>query len=217
MTRHCLASLALSLVACTTPQSGQRASGPTPHQMLRTPAKPGLAASSCSFTPCGGSVLGAWDFSESCAAPISMGDPACPASSGSVTPAYTGKMVFNQDSTYYRSISVTGPLTLNLPASCVTVPCSQIAHGMNKTGYYTGVTCSSTGSGGCSCTGQMAGSPQVDEGTYAYTTTGPDLIITPYPTFNLPAETNPFCVNNGQFKISIDSSGSVLTGTQSAK
>lgn len=210
--RHlCLVSLALFASACTTSQSAKRA-GLTPHMVLRGPADKGAPSTSCPFTACGGNVQEDWTLSESCAAPISMPDPGCPTSTGSVTPSYSGSIKFKSDGTYHRSISVSGPLTLHLPQACVNEACSAVANGLNSSGYYKDVSCSSDGSGGCNCSGKMTGSPQEDEGTYS--TSGNNVTTTPYQQYGLPAETDAYCVQSGKISIQINSSGSVLNGTK---
>jgi hypothetical protein len=187
------------------------------HAALRTPPTPEAkaAATSCPFTGCGGTITGTWNFTESCSAPISMPDPGCPTSTGSVTPSYSGYITFNSSGTYIRSLSVTGPLTLHLPKACVDEACSSVATMLNNSGYYTGVTCTSDGSGGCNCSGQMAGSAQVDQGTWS--TSGNNVTTTPYSGYGLPAETDGYCVSNNTIKIEINSTGSVLNGTLSTK
>lgn len=210
--RHlCIACLALFASACATSQSAKRA-GLTPHQVLRGTVDKSTASSSCPYTPCGGDVNGDWNMTESCAAPISMPDPGCSTSTGSVTPSYSGTIKFKSDGTYKRSLEVRGPLTLHLPKACVTEQCSAVANGLNNSGYYKDVTCSDDGSGGCNCSGKMAGGPQEDEGTY--TTSGNNLTTTPSQQYGLPAETDAYCVKDGKISIEINSSGSVLNGSK---
>jgi len=210
--RHlCLASLVLFASACTTAQSARRA-GLTPHQVLRGTVDKGTSAASCPYTPCGGDVQGDWTLTESCAAPISMPDPGCPTSTGSVTPSYSGTIKFKSDGTYKRSLSVRGPLTLHLPQACVTEQCSAVASGLNNSGYYKDVTCTGDGSGGCNCSGKMGGAAQEDEGTYSVS--GNNVTTTPGQQYGLPSETDAYCVKGSSISIEVNSSGSVLNGTK---
>ncbi|HVE82767.1 MAG TPA: hypothetical protein VND93_07955 [Myxococcales bacterium] len=203
-------SLALIASACTTMQSAKR-TGPTAHQLLGT--KPAAATpTSCPYTPCGGDIQGDWTVTESCAAPISMGDPACSTSTGTATPSYTGTVKFNSDGSYQRTLSVSGATTFNIPKACVTEACSAVATGLNGSGYFSGMSCSDDGSGGCNCSGQMGGPPSEDKGTY--TVSGNNVTTTPKDKFGLPAATDAYCVNGKKISIEINATGSVLNGSK---
>jgi hypothetical protein len=105
-----------------------------------------------SFTPCGGSVEGTWDYTGGCAElDLSQLQQACSGITVSDTSAtVTARVVFAAGQVH-RTYTATGKATLHVPSVCAqpaggcTVLQSEIQSGGNT------ATCSDDGSGGCNC------------------------------------------------------------------
>jgi hypothetical protein len=120
-----------------------------------------------SFTACGGSLVGTWTFTASCAtfAPGALGPPfsTCPQSVVSATADVTGSVTFNADMTYSVNDTTSLQIKATLPNTCLdggAAVCSGMVGG--------GGTLSDDGT---TCTLNMSqNSPTNETGTY--TTSG---------------------------------------------
>ncbi len=110
-------------------------------------------ADKCPVTaPCGGDVVGTWDYSEACAEGVwEEAKKFCPTlgikkQAGTVQ----GRVVFN-GTTVSRAVKLTFTATLNLPQGCLgnTLTCQQVQASLQKN--FTTATCASGGGGGCDC------------------------------------------------------------------
>lgn len=110
-----------------------------------------FAAKCALFTPCGGDVVGTWDYSAGC-----TGDPweaarkTCQAL-GVKTQKGTvkGRITFTSN-TVTRAATVAYTATLTIPTSCLqgVLTCAQVATGLQKS--FNSATCAPT-TGGCDC------------------------------------------------------------------
>jgi hypothetical protein len=137
--------------------------------------------------PCGGNIVGDWDIVDACltfsdASPL--GD-FCP--EGTVTATgidASGMISYRSDLTYSATITLSGSITVNLPAACLTVQgvtltCAQLDQALkqalidNPNPSIQAVSCE--GVGGCGCTFQITPQTSTNDGTYA--TSGTSLTL----------------------------------------
>ena len=138
-----------SLAACSSAptsnnnnDSGTTTGGPSA-------ANVSLADSCPSFTPCGGSVEGTWDYTGGCAeVDLSQLKQACSGITVTDTSAtVTARVVFAAGEVN-RTYTATGKAKLNVPAVCAQPAggCTALQSAIGGT-----ATCSDDGSGGCNC------------------------------------------------------------------
>jgi hypothetical protein len=220
MRPNCLLAATLAMAAsCAAPQVVEKRAESDLFRALRlkameTSPQEGAASTQCQFSACGGKrdkLEKTWNITESCAAPVQVGVPLCPTANQTVTPSYSGTLIFENHTRYRRTLAVSGPMALHLPAECVSHKCSVVAAELNAAGFYQDVTCASDGQGGCNCQGFMnPNPPTTDAGLYSIS--GTILTMTPDAQYELPAEADPFCIKDGVLTILINSEGSILTG-----
>ncbi len=118
-----------------------------------------------STAPCGGSVVGVWDYTGGCAeAPLDDVKKACPAATVSdVHAKVTGRVAFDA-LTVSRAFTSTYQATITVPASCATVAggCAVVQKAMAPS--FDSAACTDDGSGGCSCAVQGSQSNSADTG-----------------------------------------------------
>jgi hypothetical protein len=150
-----------------------------------------LPASCPKLVPCGGSVLGTWEYSAACVAdPFAGVAQQCPTatvtgSKGTVK----GRVVFDGVKVT-RTATVTFSATVVVPAECSAGQCAAVEAALKKT--LDSATCKPAG-GGCSCdvatseSGTQANAYTVsgttvsiaDGSTYEYCVTGDELAYVP--------------------------------------
>jgi len=154
-----------------------------------------------SFTPCGGSVEGTWDYTGGCAE-LDLSDlkQACSGITVSDTSAtVTARVVFAAGQVT-RQYTATGKAKLYVPAVCAQ-PAGGCATLQSEIGG--GATCSDDGSGGCNCN---ISSTTNDDKTDTYTVQG-DTVVTG------DGNSYDFCVNGGSMTYRHSSGGSPEHGS----
>lgn len=138
--------------------------------------------------PCGGSVVGTWKATTSCVNNTTMS-----MDSGCTTARFTayntkidGTLAFNADLTYSTQATLTGSVTINLPAECltfngITFTCDQFdqifqMQVQSSPDMFQSARCVAAGSA-CNCTLALAAQTIAESGTY--TTAGTTLTETP--------------------------------------
>jgi len=179
--RSALFILFASLSACSSaPTNPGNDSGTTSGPAA---ANVSLADSCPSFTPCGGSVEGTWDYTGGCAeVDLSQLKQACSGITVSDTSAtVTARVVFAAGEVN-RTYTATGKAKLNVPAVC-----AQPAGGCTALQAAIGAdaTCSDDGSGGCNCNITSTAS---DDKTDTYTVQGNTVVTGDGNSYD-------FCVN----------------------
>ncbi len=158
------------------------------------------SGASCSNTAaCGGSIVGTWTITSSCVN-ISLSDymnSSCPGLTVNTSNAtITGNATYNADGTYTQTGTTNGTIRVSYPQSCltmngVTITCDQINQAVqaNPTAGVT-LTCTGSGTSGCSCTETIAGQTSSESGTYTTTSSG---LLTQTPTGGS-VSTSDYCV-----------------------
>jgi len=204
-----------SLAACSSSPTtnpgndGGGSDGPTQKSDSSTTGGPSAATvdlkESCpTFTPCGGSVEGTWDYTSGCAElDLSQLKQACSGITISDTSAtVTGRVVFGAGQVN-RTYTATGQAKLFVPAVCAqpaggcTVLQSEIQSGGDT------ATCTDDGNGGCNCN---ITSTTSDDKIDSYTVQG-DTIVTG------DGNSYDFCVSGGSMTYRHSSGDSVEHGS----
>jgi hypothetical protein len=104
----------------------------------------------CSFTPCGGDLLGSWTIQTACLASILV--PNCPgAALDPKDVTVTGNFTFGSDGTLAIDIATSGTWQGLVPPSCVAgTDCPSIAVTLFQPNAPP-ATCTSNADGGCTC------------------------------------------------------------------
>jgi hypothetical protein len=140
---------------------------------------------SCPLTPCGGNVVGTWDYSGGCVDdPFPMVKQFCPtAQVTNATGTIKGSVTFTANQVQ-RTATATTSATIVLPIECTQgSPCSSFVNYLPK-----GSTC--TGSGTCSCS--VTVNEQVSDSD-SYTVNGNDIVTGTGSTYN-------YCVSGNTMK-----------------
>lgn len=156
----------------------------------------GAPAGCLKFQPCGGDVVGTWNFVGACRSSTLLTDLTtelqanCPgASVTSFDIHLSGTFTFNADLTYSTNASQTVTATEVLPLSCTGFSSCAAVQSASPTSV---VTCTGT----TTCTCRVVGTPPgVETGTY--TTSGTNL-TTVGPT---DTTTEGYCVENGRLHV----------------
>jgi hypothetical protein len=126
-----------------------------------------------------------------------MLDPQCPTASitGSSLKV-TGTVVYKADMTYSSNATVSGSVTVTLPASClmtmgITITCDQLnqVFAANPT-IAPGAHCSPAGGGACACAVNIPSMASAEMGTYTTTAAG---LLTETPTGGATTQSD-YCV-----------------------
>ena len=172
-----------------------------------------------SFTPCGGALVGTWQINGVCITAPDAGASTSPCGSAvsRSNMQYQGSFTFRSDSTYSIAISVSGTSQVTYSAECLTsfgMSCAAISS-LLAAGADAGVSgsCSSTSSGGCSCSENISNVSSPEDGTY--TTSGTSFSTTPSSSSASPA-TADYCVQGNRLTIGVNDSGGsmVITATK---
>jgi hypothetical protein len=122
------------------------------------------AESECSFTPCGGDIVGSWTIRSVCPVSVSVRD--CP--TAELEPNHVtvmGSVTFGADGGLAFDITSTGTWDGLVPPSCVVgTDCAAIAQSLYQRNAPP-ASCTSAGDGGCSCS-SPATPVQTDMGPY---------------------------------------------------
>ena len=160
--------------------------------------------------PCGGDVVGSWTISDGCINPVlgmqiavDEGFTAlCPTSTlTNMTSDASGGFSFNADLTYSSSITATIGFNWNVQTSCLGgMTCAefnaaiQAAQQQNPDPGIQSITCA--GSGTCVC--RFIGTPQSENETGTYTTSGTAITTT---ASDGTVETGDYCIQDNTFHV----------------
>jgi hypothetical protein len=118
---------------------------------------------------CGGDAVGTWTITSSnLTVDVPKFDLACPTAAGtSSNIAASGTLTYNADLSYSDDVTITGNVTLDLPASCVSsgLSCADLGSHLVTAGVFEAATCAVAGTG-CTCTAVLPGQPSTDVGTF---------------------------------------------------
>ena len=125
-------------------------------------------ASPCgAFGLCGGDIVGTWEFTSLCAAPLPPlpAFPSCPESSVQGSPRLQGSAIYRSDGTYRTARTVGATLAIHFPASCLgELSCSELEQ-QYRDDSLDSVACLA-GSDGCHCEVAKSAAETVDEGQF---------------------------------------------------
>lgn len=172
----------------------------------------GTAAVDCSFSACGGDIVGSWAVSAACvddkkdAGTGNPFGPACPQASLNVSLDATGTIDLRSDGTYETALMGTPMITLTVPGSCLVggmlpvADCAALAKALDKDGG-SSTTCTGDKTVGCTCTGS-AGKFSGDHSMGTYTVAG-DILQTDKQTDSGTAagDPAPYCVSGNTLKV----------------
>jgi hypothetical protein len=171
----------------------------------------GSAPVDCSFSACGGDVVGNWTITSACvddhkdAGTSNPFGPACPQAALDVALDATGTATFRSDGTYATSIMGTPMISLTVPSSCLTngslpvADCASLAKALDKDGGAT--TCTGDKATGCTCTGKV-GNFGGDHSMGTYTVSGNTLTTTKdIDSGTKTGDPAPYCVSGNVLKI----------------
>jgi hypothetical protein len=158
----------------------------------------GGADPECSFTPCGGDVVGTWTIQRVC--PVSIFVQNCP--TVALDPrdvAVTGSFTFGADGTLTIDIRSSGTWDGVVPSSCVAgTDCQSIAGTLFQPNAPP-ATCTSDGDGGCACS-----SPATPQQTGSR----------PYSIAGMSVASMSFCVEGDVLKL-MNEAGTVFVSNRS--
>jgi hypothetical protein len=173
------------------------------------PAGCGSSGTSCpaAFTPCGGSLVGTWNYQTACGA-SSLVTMSCPGATSDIAPGASGTFTFNADGTFTELLTVSESGTATLPASCLNGPasCAALDTTSSVSGLNIAVTgCTGTVTQSCTCTFSETGTLTL---TGKYTTAGNDVtMIAAGSTTGTPT---PYCVSGSALELAASSSTSTF-------
>jgi hypothetical protein len=158
----------------------------------------GMVSSDCSFTSCGGDVVGTWQVTGLCAsAEMALGD-ACPDAMASLDLTLTGTATFSADGTSASNFTSGGSLSYTLPAACLggATSCDALSKPADAD---TGATvCSGDASVSCTCVETQLDKTEMKTGTW--TKSGNTLSTTDDADASM--STIDFCVNGSEGRFS---------------
>lgn len=174
----------------------------------------------CSFTPCGGSLVGKWKWESGCVELSTTTDPSSPCKPFSPigTPSYSGTAEFTSGGEYSNTMTITSATSGSYSAACLTqtgLTCSFYQSIFSAPDAAMSGTCTSAASGDCDCQVSYHATTS-DQGTY--TTTGSSFTTTPQGSTD--STTGEFCVQGNTAHVRFtDVSGSssatfTLVGTR---
>jgi len=160
---------------------------------------------SCSnAAPCGGNIVGTWNITSSCltvdSEALGGGCPGATVSSSNLK--ITGSGTYNADLTYVSNGTLSGTMSMTLPAEClmqagVSITCPDLQAFLAADDSFSSPTCVAAGSG-CKCTLPLSAQMNTASGTY--TTTAAGLLTST--SQGEAAEENDYCVKGTTLTIS---------------
>jgi hypothetical protein len=190
-----LRALRLALIASVVSSCGKVLSGGA--TAAGKTGNDGGTDTTCSFTPCGGNIVGTWNIRRSC--PASVRIQSCAAASldpKNVT--VSGSFSFHSDGGLAFDIRSTGSWEGTVPASCVTNgDCAPIVQALSQANAPL-ASCTKDANGGCKCSSPAT---PVQTGN------------TPYRIIGNTAASMSFCVKNGILKLQ-NPAGTVFVSSQ---
>jgi hypothetical protein len=117
---------------------------------------------------CGGDAVGTWKITSSrLTVDVPMLDPDCPTATGTSSDiAAAGTLMYNADLSYSDDVTITGNVTMNLPASCLSgASCADFGTNLVNEGVFKTATCATAGTG-CMCMLAFPDQSSNDVGTY---------------------------------------------------
>jgi hypothetical protein len=148
----------------------------------------------CSFTACGGSMVGKWTINAGC-----IDDPSsdvvsgCPTATIDAQTDLSGSVNFGADGTFSVDLTQSGSISAMIPTSCLNGQTCDAWATSNK------AMCS-TGSAACDCTGTIDTKHSSDSGTY---TTSGNSFATTSTGDTSPGTPNEYCVSGNTMKVKI--------------
>ncbi len=129
----------------------------------------------CSVAPCGGDVVGSWQFTSLCGlgALEQLPVEGCSGTSDATGLQPTGTVTFAADGNYSVMLSLGGPIRFSFPVSCLTSGSATTCEELNQAlapltqgdaSLYESFTCSGTDT--CECVAHLRGVTLEDSGTY---------------------------------------------------
>ncbi len=148
----------------------------------------------CSFTACGGSLVGKWTINAGC-----IDDPnsdvvsGCPTATIDAQTDLSGSVDFGADGSFSVDLTQSGSISAKIPTSCLNGATCDSWASSNK------ATCT-TDPAGCDCTGTIDTKHSTDSGTYA--TSGNSFATTSMGDTS-PGTPNEYCVSGNTLKVKI--------------
>lgn len=188
-----------------TPSAGD-AGSPSPGDGGIPGARDGGMVGDCSFTPCGGDVVGSWHLSNICVQSTLVSELYCPSAEIETRGLGSGDLVFSAGGTYdVTALSYSIDATVTLPASCLAAvsppvtDCSQLVNAdlvalpqMLTSTKLRAVSCSGAVSSSCVCT-TSSYETQDPAGSGTFAVSGTSL--------ELGGSLVPYCVASGLLKL----------------
>ena len=144
------------------------------------------------ITPCGGEVVGTWQFVGNCEGE----DPFCPDLVVESTPSASGSFTFEAGGTYTTMSTLNGTSRARIPGSCIdgATMCSDLD--------FEDQTCTGDIATACTCTTTYNNTQDSTSGTY--TTSGTSI--------TLDGETFPYCVSGNTLRLDLGDGFIVVLG-----
>jgi hypothetical protein len=148
----------------------------------------------CSFTACGGSLVGKWTINAGCVDdPDSDTLDGCPTATIDASTDLSGSVDFGADGTFSVDLTQSGSISAKIPTSCLNGSTCDSFASSNK------ATCT-TDSAGCDCTGMIDTKHSSDGGTY---TSSGNSFATTSTGDSSPGTPNEYCVSGNTLKVRI--------------
>jgi hypothetical protein len=148
----------------------------------------------CSFTACGGSLVGKWTINAGCIDdPNSDAVSGCPTATIDAQTDLSGSIDFGADGTFNVDLTQSGSISATIPTSCLNGETCDSWASSNK------ATCT-TASAGCDCTGTIDTKHSTDGGTYATSGNSFDTTSTGDTS---PSSLHEYCVSGNTLKVKI--------------
>ena len=161
----------------------------------------------CSFTACGGSLVGKWTINAGCVDdPNSDVGNGCPTATIDAQTDLSGSVDFGADGTFTVDLTQSGSISAKIPTSCLNGQTCDAWASSNK------ATCT-TDSAGCDCTGTIDTKHSADGGTYA---ASGNSFATTSTGDTSPGAANEYCVSGNTLKVKIvdGTKSTILVGTR---
>jgi hypothetical protein len=158
---------------------------------------------------CGGNLVGNWVVTSSCVQLTgTFASSLCPTATAVASLRYSGQVSYTASMTYDISSSAGGTEAIDVPASCVTTTCDQIAQALQASppDGLTSIQCAPAAGGGCTCSAALAVQSNTETGTY--TLSGTSITTT---ASGGGGETDSYCATANHLDINPDT-GSPLSG-----
>jgi hypothetical protein len=176
----------------------------------------GVVTDDCSFSACGGDIVGTWSVSGVCASVPDDADPfmgMCPDAEVDVSVMLAGSITFADDGTFQKNFRSSGTVTFIVPGSCIpTLHGSAVAScsELDKDDGDKTTACSGDPNDTCTCV-QTDNAEKVDTEGGTYSTAGDSLTMTGE-VDGVP-ESMSYCINGDEARVQQVSADSGVTIT----